>query len=73
MTSFELLLEFRKYHNIRLHKSNNNNKYLFCNASIGCSNCKVIKLCNINFGHKLPLINEEELNIIKQLYPELFI
>lgn len=73
MTSFELLLEFSKYHDISLHKLNDNNTYLFCNSSIGCSNCKVSKLCNINFGHKLPIINEEELNILKQLYIELFI
>lgn len=73
MTSFELTLEFIKYHDISLSQSDNLNKYMFCCDSIKCNNCKVNKLCNINFGERLPLINEEELNILKQLYIELFI
>jgi len=73
MTSFELVLEFIKYHDISLYRSNDENKYLFCSTSTGCSNYKINKLCHINFGNKLPLINEEELYILKQLYIELFI
>jgi len=73
MISFELVLEFIKYHNIDLFYLKDSDEYLFCGDDFECGNCKIKKLCITKFDGKLPCINKEELNKLRQSYPELFV
>ena len=46
---------------------------LICHNIKNCKECTVRDNCDITFGKRLPIVNQKDILIIKQSYPEHFL
>lgn len=69
--SMKVFEEFIKYECPIIIKINDD-VYTFCAYTI-CKHCNIQSLCDKLVGNKQPVINKNQIKIIKEKYPEYFI
>ena len=72
MSMVDLVEEFSKFHTVKFSRSYSESKTVFC-TGMDCHQCKVMELCVAEPSSYSPLVTEEEVKILKQRCPELFV